>query len=77
MGRARSEWTCGRGKPDASATVLLTATGELARCGETPRSEALDHTRLLECISFGESAVADEGAGNAREGEEVVGLAFV
>ncbi|MFE7465811.1 hypothetical protein ACFU6R_17140, partial [Streptomyces sp. NPDC057499] len=31
----------------------------------------------LEVISFGESAVADEGAGDAGEGEEVVGLAFV
>ncbi|MFE1522307.1 hypothetical protein ACFW9I_37080, partial [[Kitasatospora] papulosa] len=31
----------------------------------------------LEVISFGESAVADEGAGDAGEGEEVVGFAFV
>ncbi|MFF9127814.1 hypothetical protein ACF09J_31890, partial [Streptomyces sp. NPDC014889] len=31
----------------------------------------------LEVISFGESAIADEGAGDAGEGEEVVGLAFV
>ncbi|MGW9460131.1 hypothetical protein ACWG5N_29710, partial [Streptomyces globisporus] len=31
----------------------------------------------LEVISFGEPAVADEGAGDAGEGEEVVGLAFV
>ncbi|MET8220911.1 hypothetical protein, partial [Streptomyces hirsutus] len=31
----------------------------------------------LEVVSFGESAVADEGAGDAREGQEVVGFAFV
>ncbi|WP_229852995.1 hypothetical protein, partial [Streptomyces albospinus] len=31
----------------------------------------------LEVISFGESAVADEGAGDAGEGEEVVGFALV
>jgi hypothetical protein len=31
----------------------------------------------LEVISFGESAVADKGAGDAREGEEVLGLALV
>jgi len=31
----------------------------------------------LEVISFGESAVADEGAGDAGEGEKVLGLAFV
>lgn len=31
----------------------------------------------IEIISFGESAVADQGAGDAGEGEEVVGLAFV
>ncbi|MFE2398067.1 hypothetical protein ACFXCT_23145, partial [Streptomyces sp. NPDC059425] len=31
----------------------------------------------LEVISFGESAVADQGAGDAGEGEEVVGFAFV
>ncbi|MFD8593339.1 hypothetical protein ACFV1B_27965, partial [Streptomyces sp. NPDC059637] len=31
----------------------------------------------LEVISFGESAVADEGAGDAGEGEEVLGFAFV
>ncbi|MDX2540172.1 hypothetical protein, partial [Streptomyces scabiei] len=35
------------------------------------------HSDALEVISFGESAVADEGAGDAGEGEEVVGLAFV
>jgi hypothetical protein len=28
-------------------------------------------------ISFGEPAVADEGAGEAREGEEVLGFALV
>lgn len=33
--------------------------------------------RLLDVISFGESAVADEGAGDASEGEEVFGFAFV
>lgn len=33
--------------------------------------------RDLRVISFGESAVADEGAGDAGEGEEVVGFAFV
>ncbi|MGW2262361.1 hypothetical protein ACWCXE_31875, partial [Streptomyces sp. NPDC001780] len=31
----------------------------------------------LEAISFGESAIADEGAGDAGEGEEVVGFPFV
>lgn len=31
----------------------------------------------LEVISFGESAVADEGAGDAGEGQEVLGLALV
>ncbi|MFH9857710.1 SDR family NAD(P)-dependent oxidoreductase, partial [Streptomyces althioticus] len=31
----------------------------------------------LQVISFGESAVADEGAGDAGEGQEVAGLAFV
>ena len=31
----------------------------------------------LEVISFGESAVADEGAGDAGEGEEVLGFALV
>jgi hypothetical protein len=31
----------------------------------------------LDVISIGESAVADEGAGNAREGEEVLGFALV
>ena len=31
----------------------------------------------LEVISFGESAVADEGAGDAGEGQEVVGFALV
>ena len=34
-------------------------------------------SKRLEVISFGESAVADEGAGDAGEGEEVVGFAFV
>lgn len=33
--------------------------------------------RGLEVVSFGESAVADECAGDAGEGEEVVGFAFV
>jgi hypothetical protein len=37
----------------------------------------VEHGLHLEVISFGESAVADEGAGDAREGEEVVGFAFV
>jgi len=32
---------------------------------------------VSEVVSFGESAVADEGAGDACEGQEVVGLAFV
>ncbi|MFI1370340.1 hypothetical protein, partial [Streptomyces griseochromogenes] len=32
---------------------------------------------FLEVISFGESAVADEGAGDAGEGQEVFGFAFV
>ncbi|MFJ2915748.1 hypothetical protein ACIO8F_41805, partial [Streptomyces sp. NPDC087228] len=31
----------------------------------------------LEVVSFGESAVADEGAGDAGEGQEVFGLAFI
>jgi hypothetical protein len=31
----------------------------------------------LDVISFGESAVADEGACEAREGEEVLSLALV
>jgi len=31
----------------------------------------------LEVISFGESAVADEGAGDGGEGQEVLSLAFV
>ncbi|MGW3426243.1 cytochrome P450, partial [Streptomyces phaeochromogenes] len=31
----------------------------------------------LDVISFGESAVADEGAGDAGEGQEVLGLALV
>jgi hypothetical protein len=31
----------------------------------------------LEVISIGESALADEGAGDTGEGEEVVGFAFV
>ncbi|GAA1553680.1 hypothetical protein GCM10009731_04920 [Streptomyces globosus] len=31
----------------------------------------------LDVVSFGESAVADEGCGDADEGEEVLGLAFV
>ncbi|MER8199666.1 hypothetical protein ABTY00_37835, partial [Streptomyces microflavus] len=37
----------------------------------------LSHRLAIEVISFGESAVADEGAGDAGEGEEVVGFAFV
>ncbi|MFJ4063646.1 hypothetical protein, partial [Streptomyces albogriseolus] len=41
----------------------------LARSGSSRSS--------LQVISFGESAVADEGAGEAGEGEEVLGLAFV
>ncbi|MFI1653071.1 hypothetical protein ACH4XT_39955, partial [Streptomyces avidinii] len=36
-----------------------------------------DRHEGLEVISFGESAVADEGAGDAGEGEEMFGLAFV
>ncbi|MFH9662179.1 hypothetical protein ACH4NF_29370, partial [Streptomyces sp. NPDC017248] len=31
----------------------------------------------LQVISFGEPAVADEGAGEAGEGQEVLGFAFV
>ncbi|MFJ9362744.1 hypothetical protein, partial [Streptomyces mirabilis] len=31
----------------------------------------------LEVISIGEPAVTDEGAGDAREGEEVLGFALV
>jgi len=31
----------------------------------------------LEVVSFGESSVADEGAGDAGEGQEVLGFAFV
>ena len=34
-------------------------------------------TAALEIVSFGESAVADEGGGDGGEGCEVVGLAFV
>ena len=40
-------------------------------CGAKPAN--LD----FEVISIGEPAVADEGAGDAREGEEVVGFALV
>lgn len=32
---------------------------------------------VADAISFGESAVTDEGAGDAGEGEEVLGFAFV
>ena len=32
---------------------------------------------VLETISIGETAVADEGAGDAGEGQEVVGFALV
>ncbi|MDX2826641.1 hypothetical protein PV416_37615, partial [Streptomyces ipomoeae] len=31
----------------------------------------------LDVVSFGESAEADEAAGNGGEGQEVLGLAFV
>ncbi|MEU5930930.1 hypothetical protein ABZ817_47155, partial [Streptomyces antimycoticus] len=31
----------------------------------------------LDVISFGESAVADEGAGDAGEGQEVLGFALI
>ncbi|MFZ4138450.1 hypothetical protein, partial [Streptomyces koyangensis] len=40
-------------------------------------SAVVSVSRCLEVISFGEPAVADESAGDAGEGEEVVGLAFV
>src|SRR5687768_14117076 len=42
--------------------------------------EMLRHSTItpaLDVVSFGESAVADEGAGDGGEGEEVFGLAFV
>lgn len=32
---------------------------------------------VLQVISFGESAIADEGVGDAGEGQEVAGFAFV
>ncbi|MGY3062860.1 hypothetical protein ACVWZD_007158 [Streptomyces sp. TE3672] len=35
------------------------------------------HAAYIEVISIGEPAVADEGAGDAGEGEEVLGFAFV
>ncbi|MFD8592927.1 thiopeptide-type bacteriocin biosynthesis protein, partial [Streptomyces sp. NPDC059637] len=44
---------------------------------DNPKLAIGDGFDRLEVISFGESAVADEGAGDAGEGEEVVGLAFV
>jgi len=43
------------------------------RCRDRPPAV----TVALEVISFGESAVADDGCGDAGEGGEVVGLAFV
>jgi hypothetical protein len=38
---------------------------------------ATDVTASLDVVSFGELAVADEGGGDAGEGEEVFGFAFV
>ncbi|MER7578326.1 hypothetical protein ABTY03_42655, partial [Streptomyces sp. NPDC126514] len=42
----------------------------------TAQDGTADVHQALEVISFGESAVADESAGDAGEGEEVLGFAF-
>ncbi|MFD5204639.1 hypothetical protein ACFWM7_31850, partial [Streptomyces sp. NPDC058375] len=70
-------------RPDEPALMREAAEGLWLR-GPDRDDLAADLTRRadalgggLEVISFGEPAVADEGAGNAGEGEEVVGLAFV
>jgi hypothetical protein len=38
---------------------------------------ALDHACPKDVVSFGQASVADQGAGDAGEGEEVVCFAFV
>ncbi|MFD9505027.1 hypothetical protein, partial [Streptomyces sp. NPDC060035] len=58
---------------DSPASVFL------ARCRSAYAAACIVAIRpyALEVISFGESAVADEGAGDACEGEEVLGFALV
>ncbi|MEU0720854.1 WbqC family protein, partial [Streptomyces lavendulocolor] len=62
--------------PLFSLPPLHEEEGKRTSPGVPPHSPSTPGT-VLEAISFGESAVADEGAGDAGEGEEVVGLAFV
>lgn len=61
-----------RDEPDTYATFasrFLTAYEKIR-----PLPATMDR---LDAISFGQSAVADQGAGDAGEGEKVLGLAFV
>ncbi|MET9694620.1 hypothetical protein ABZY81_40495, partial [Streptomyces sp. NPDC006514] len=63
-----------------SLTVRYDDRAEPAPSRPEPEgARSLDHVscQALDVISFGDSAVADEGAGDAREGEEVFGFAFV
>lgn len=57
-----------------AVTQLDTQLARLPMCGIGARQLS---SPGLEVVSFGESSVADEGAGDAGEGEEVVGFAFV
>lgn len=65
---------CGR----ATAEIALTC-GSADRSRDDPpcRVAAFLEDEDYDVISFGESAIADEGAGDAGEGEEVLGLALV
>ncbi|MET7988888.1 hypothetical protein, partial [Streptomyces sp. NPDC005281] len=53
---------------------ILTAAAAATTAATLPLATT---ARALEVISFGESAIADEGAGDAGEGEEMNGLSFV
>ncbi len=72
-------------RPAAGLLTVIPFSGQAVRIGTshvrwfslTAGLIAPDLGPRLEVISFGESAVADEGAGGAGEGVEVVGFAFV
>ena len=56
---------------------LLDADGLLLALRQAAEPERYAPALGLDVVSFGESAVADEGDGDADEREEVVGFAFV
>jgi len=60
--------------------TVLVVVDQPASIGALPLAVAREvgcRIAYLEDVSFGKSAVADQGAGDAGEGEEVVGFAFV